>query len=104
MVAAADVVRPACGLDKDVRAMRADVRQAAQCAFGVPGQHALSIVDGFRLAELNFIASRTEVGAAFAAHGAATASGALDFYVETAADYGYYKVSFRVPGANVGVP
>ena len=34
----------------------------------------------------------------------ATANGALDFYVETAADYGYYKVSFRVPGANVGVP
>ena len=34
----------------------------------------------------------------------ATAAGALDLYVETAADYGYYKVCFSVPGANVGVP
>ena len=34
----------------------------------------------------------------------ATAAGALDFYVETAAGYGYYKVSFRIPTANVGVP
>ena len=42
--------------------------------FGVPGQHALAIVDGLRLAELDFVASRTEVGAAFAAHGFATAS------------------------------
>ena len=35
---------------------------------------------------------------------AATANGTLDFHTETAADYGFYKVSFRVPGANVGVP
>ena len=34
----------------------------------------------------------------------ATATGALDFYVETAAEYGFYKVSFRVPGANTGTP
>ena len=34
----------------------------------------------------------------------ATAAGPLDFYVETAADYGFYKVSFRVLGANVGTP
>ena len=35
---------------------------------------------------------------------AATANGTLDFYTETAADYGFDKVSFRVPGANAGVP
>ena len=34
----------------------------------------------------------------------ATAADPLDFYVETAADYGFYKVSFRVLGANVGTP
>jgi acetolactate synthase-1/2/3 large subunit len=42
--------------------------------FGVPGQHALAIVDGLRLADLDFVASRTEVGASFAAHGFATAA------------------------------
>ena len=25
-------------------------------------------------------------------------------YVATAAEYGFYKVSFRVPGANTGTP
>ena len=34
----------------------------------------------------------------------ATAAGSLDFYVDAAADKGFYKVTFRVPGANVGVP
>lgn len=45
-----------------------------QTVFGVPGQHALAIVDGLRLAGLDFVASRTEVGASFAAHAFATAA------------------------------
>jgi hypothetical protein len=34
----------------------------------------------------------------------ATATGTLDLYVETTALKGFYKVSFRVPGANTGTP
>jgi protocatechuate 3,4-dioxygenase, beta subunit len=34
----------------------------------------------------------------------ATAEGALDFYVEAKAAKGFYKVTFRVPGANTGTP
>ena len=34
----------------------------------------------------------------------ATEEGLLNFYVDTAAERGFYKVSFRVPGANTGTP
>ena len=34
----------------------------------------------------------------------ATGDGSLSFYVEQKAARGFYSVSFRVPGANVGVP
>lgn len=34
----------------------------------------------------------------------ATAEGSLSFYVEAKAERGYYKVAFRVPGANTGTP
>lgn len=47
----------------------------AQTALGVPGQHALGIFDGLRTSELEFIGFRTELGASFAAHGYAAASG-----------------------------
>ena len=48
--------------------------------------------------------SLTQTGAIDRNKHTATATGALDLYVTTAADFGYYKVSFRVPGANVGTP
>jgi len=34
----------------------------------------------------------------------ATAEGTLNFFVEAKADRGFYKVTFRVPGANTGTP
>ncbi|MCW1883417.1 hypothetical protein OKA04_01670 [Luteolibacter flavescens] len=34
----------------------------------------------------------------------ATAEGSLSIYVDTKADRGFYKVSYRVPGANTGTP
>jgi protocatechuate 3,4-dioxygenase, beta subunit len=34
----------------------------------------------------------------------ATSEGSLSIYVAAAADRGFYKVSFRVPGANTGTP
>lgn len=34
----------------------------------------------------------------------ATAEGTLDLYVEAKADRGFYKVTYRVPGANTGTP
>jgi hypothetical protein len=34
----------------------------------------------------------------------ATSDGSLSFYVERKATKGFYYVSFRVPGANVGTP
>lgn len=34
----------------------------------------------------------------------ATAEGSLSFYVDAAAEKGFYKVAFRVPGANTGTP
>ncbi len=48
--------------------------------------------------------SITQTGAMDRHKHTATAAGTLDIYVETAADYGFYKVSFRGPGANAGVP
>ncbi len=48
--------------------------------------------------------SLTQTGAIDRNKHTATATGALDLYVTTAADFGYYKVSFRVPGANTGTP
>ncbi len=47
----------------------------APVAFGVPGQHALGIFDGLAGGRPRFVGLRTEVGASFAAHGYATASG-----------------------------
>jgi hypothetical protein len=34
----------------------------------------------------------------------APADGTLSFFVEAKAERGFYKVSFRVPGANTGTP
>ena len=34
----------------------------------------------------------------------ATADGTLSVYVDRKADRGFYKVTFRVPGANTGTP
>lgn len=59
------------------------------------------------LADLDWKAlpfSLTQAGAIDRNKHTATAEGTLDIYVAAAATRGFYKVSFRVPGANTGTP
>ena len=46
----------------------------------------------------------TQTGALDRHKHVATAEGSLSFYVEAPAVRGFYKVSFRPPGANTGTP
>jgi protocatechuate 3,4-dioxygenase beta subunit len=48
--------------------------------------------------------SLTQIGSIDRNKFVATQEGSLSLYVDTAASRGFYKVSFRVPGANIGTP